>query len=100
MTNLSLAALVPTAVILSPSSLNVPVDYALAVLLPLHSHIGMNGVLSDYIPKNILPLTRLALLGASGVMFLGLMNLNITGSGVTETVKTIWREPPSNKEKQ
>ncbi|KAF0701382.1 Aste57867_8084 [Aphanomyces stellatus] len=96
-TSLALTALVPTAIILSPSALNLPVDYALAVLIPVHSHIGLNAVASDYVPKNLQTLVRAGILGASFITLVGLLNLNITGSGVTETVKTIWRERPAPK---
>ena len=76
--------------------LNVPVDYGLAVLIPVHAHIGMNYVISDYIPKHAQGLARLGWLSVTGVMFLGLLNMNISGVGVTETVKTIWRENPKD----
>ncbi|CAK4085825.1 unnamed protein product [Aphanomyces euteiches] len=100
LTSLALLALVPTAVVLSPSALNVPVDYALAALIPIHGHIGLNGVLSDYLPKNVQGLGRVAVLGVSVVTFVGLLSLNITGAGITESVKAIWIEPPSKKEEE
>ncbi|RHY94617.1 hypothetical protein DYB37_006629 [Aphanomyces astaci] len=96
-TSYGLLALVPAAVVLSPSALNVPVDYLLAVLVPVHSHIGINNVVSDYVPKNFKTLARAGVLGASIVTFLGLITLNVTGAGVTETVKSLWREPPSKE---
>ncbi len=97
-TSYGLLALVPAAFVLSPSSLNIPVDYLLAVLIPVHSQIGVNNVVSDYVPKNFQTLARVGVLGASAVTFLGLIALNVTGAGVTETVKSLWREPPSKKE--
>jgi len=43
--------LTPLAFLLSPSKMNMPVDIALGVLLPLHGHIGMNYVITDYATK-------------------------------------------------
>lgn len=97
-TSVGLLALVPAAFVLSPSALSVPVDYALGVLIPLHSHIGMNNVISDYVPKSQQTLARLAWLGVTGVVFLGILRSNIEGPGLTETIKTIWRENPNKKQ--
>ncbi|TMW58002.1 hypothetical protein Poli38472_013476 [Pythium oligandrum] len=99
LSSLGLFALLPAAFVLSPSPLSVPVDLALGVLIPVHSHIGVNNVISDYVPKPHQPLARLAALGVTGVLFLGLLRANVEGEGITETVKTIWRENP-NKKKQ
>ena len=49
--NNALLALTPVAMVLAPSSLCMPVDLALGVLFPLHSHIAMNFVITDYVPK-------------------------------------------------
>ena len=51
--NWSLLALTPLAFIMSPSPINMPVDWTLAVLFPLHAHFGMNSVIYDYVPKFI-----------------------------------------------
>ena len=31
--------------------LSFPVDMGLAIMFPLHGHIGMNYVITDYVPK-------------------------------------------------
>ncbi|CAI5720656.1 hypothetical protein KXD40_000728 [Peronospora effusa] len=98
LTNVSLMIAVPLAFVLSPSPLVLPVDLAVGVILPVHAHIGMNNVISDYVPKNVRTLARLGWLGATSLMFLGLLRVNLEGPGITEVVKTIWRESP-NKEK-
>jgi hypothetical protein len=36
---------------------------------------------------------RAAVLGASVVAYMGIMKVNLTGPGLTETVKTLWRKP-------
>jgi succinate dehydrogenase (ubiquinone) membrane anchor subunit len=36
---------------------------------------------------------RAAVLGASAVAYLGIMKVNLSGPGLTETVKALWRKP-------
>jgi succinate dehydrogenase (ubiquinone) membrane anchor subunit len=36
---------------------------------------------------------RAAVLGASVVAYMGIMKVNLTGPGLTETVKALWRRP-------
>ena len=45
---LVLAVLTPIAFLLSPSKLTLAVDLPLGVLFPLHSHIALNYVITDY----------------------------------------------------
>lgn len=42
-------------------------------------------------------LWRYAMLGVTGVTILGLLKLNLTGPGITETYKSLWREPPKEE---
>ncbi|GMI35362.1 hypothetical protein TrCOL_g6346 [Triparma columacea] len=92
--NMAIMALTPVAFALSPSMINMPVDLALGLALPLHAHIGMSYVITDYVPKvskGLLGPARIVLLGVTGVTILGLGNLNLRGDGMTETVKSMWR---------
>lgn len=95
--SMALLGLTPVAFVLSPSPIALPVDFALGVLFPLHAHIGMNNIISDYVPKETRTLARLAWLGVTGVMLLGFLRVNIEGPGLTETIKTVWRESPNKK---
>ncbi|RLN96357.1 hypothetical protein BBJ28_00007920 [Nothophytophthora sp. Chile5] len=97
LSSMGLMALVPVAFVLSPSPLAMPVDLALGAILPIHAHIGMNNVISDYVPKRMRTLARVSWLGVTAVMFLGLLRVNIEGPGLTECVKTVWRESPNKK---
>lgn len=97
LTSVGLMGLVPVAFVLSPSPLNLPVDLALGVLIPLHAHVGMNNVISDYVPKAQRQLVRISWLGVTAVMLLGFLRVNLEGAGITETIKTVWREPPAKK---
>lgn len=36
---------------LQGSTLTLVADLALGVVMPIHSHISVNGVISDYVPK-------------------------------------------------
>ena len=92
--NMLVLGLTPIAFALSPSFLNKPVDFALGLALPLHAHIGMSYVITDYVPKvskALLGPARVVLLGMTAVTVLGLTKLNIFGVGMTEVVKSLWR---------
>ncbi|KAF1316764.1 Sdh4, succinate dehydrogenase subunit 4, partial [Globisporangium splendens] len=95
--NMALLGLTPVAFILSPSPVAVPVDFALGVIIPIHTHIGMNVVISDYVPPQVRTLARVGWLGVTGVLLLGFLRVNIEGDGITETIKTVWRESPNKK---
>ncbi|CAN0136075.1 unnamed protein product [Pylaiella littoralis] len=91
--NMVVLAGVPAAVVTSPSALTMPLDVVLGIALPLHAHIGMNYVISDYVPRSSRGAARGAMLAASVVAAVGLLKLNLTGAGLTETLKATWRDP-------
>ncbi|CAL5227432.1 g10395 [Coccomyxa viridis] len=88
-----LAGAVPLAA-LSPkdTTFGKAVDLALGVAIPVHSHIAINSVLSDYVPKSVLGVTRWGALATTGIALAGLLKLNLQGPGITETVKQLWRK--------
>mmetsp|Transcript_13408 Transcript_13408/g.27364 ORF Transcript_13408/g.27364 Transcript_13408/m.27364 type:complete len:143 (-) Transcript_13408:34-462(-) len=101
--NLAIMALTPVAFALSPSVINMPFDLALGLALPLHAHIGMSYVITDYVPKvskGLLGPARVMLLGVTGVTILGLAHVNLKGDGMTETVKSMWRGTKKVEEKR
>lgn len=77
----------------APASANTPIDYLLATIIPFHSHVGISHVIADYVPKAMRNTARVGLFGASFILFSGLMKLNVSGPGVTETIKALWRRP-------
>merc|ERR1711907_520075 len=81
-----LAFVVPESVPVLPCVLNV----FLGVVFPIHGHIGMAGVLTDYVPKiagkGALNPARYALMGLTTVTVLGLLKHNLTGDGMTKSV--------------
>jgi len=101
--NMLLLGLTPVAFALSPSPFAMPVDIALGLALPIHAHIGMNYVITDYAPKiskGIVGPCRIAMLGLTAFTVLGLLKLNTTGEGLTETVKKLWRGLPKEEKKK
>ena len=93
--NLGLLGLTPLAIASEGSSLSFPVDMALAVAFPLHGHIGMNYVITDYIPKLFGNAargpSRIIMRGITGLTTLGLVKLNVEGPGITGALKALWR---------
>lgn len=98
----ALAGLVPVAFLSGEGSVMTRLcDLGLGVILPFHSHVAMNAVVSDYIPYAYRMPVRYGLLGASGITALGLLKLNLFGPGLTDTVRSLWRHekpaPPPKK---
>ena len=65
--------------------------------LPLHSHIALNYVVSDYVPKNVRGPARWAVLATTAVSALGLARLAVSEPGVTGTVKRLWSPSPADR---
>lgn len=75
-----------------PPPQNVPaVDYALALAAPLHGHVAMNYVISDYVPVAARMGARAGMLGLSLATVAGLLKLNREGPGVTGALKQLWK---------
>jgi len=91
---MALAALVPVALVLSPSRLNIPVDLALAAIIPFHTYYGMSQVITDYMPRSTQTLWLAILAVIALLMLIGFLNLSLRGPGLTESVKSLWRENP------
>lgn len=87
-----LAVLTPAAFMISPSPYNMPIDLSLGFIFPLHAHVGLNAVISDYVPKALQTTARLGLLGVTGITLIGLLKLNVMGPGLTESIKSLWRK--------
>ena len=86
-------AAMPLALITAPSPLTMPLDVVLGLALPLHAHIGMNYVITDYVPKlsrKAVGPARVFMVGVTGATVLGLMKVNFMGDGITTTVKGLW----------
>jgi hypothetical protein len=71
------------------------IDYGLALVGPLHGHVALNVVITDYVPAAARTGARAGLLGLSLASVAGLMQLNARGPGVTGTLRQFWRPAPS-----
>ncbi len=90
-TQVALLVLFPTAFLLSPSVLNYPVDLALGVMIPAHAYFGTKLIIHDYLPPVIEKIAHIILLILVLGMFFGIMKVNLSGEGVTECIKKLWR---------
>ena len=87
-----LAGLVPATLLADSSSIPARVaDVGLAVALPLHSHVALSYVVSDYVPKTFQLPVRAGVAGLTAVAFLGLMKAAVLGPGIGGAVKQLWR---------
>jgi succinate dehydrogenase (ubiquinone) membrane anchor subunit len=75
-------------------SLNPATDAILCRAILIHSHIGFESMVIDYIPKKRLPKTRLffwwSLRAATLLVAVGLYEFETNDVGVTEAIKRIW----------
>mmetsp|Transcript_8409 Transcript_8409/g.9600 ORF Transcript_8409/g.9600 Transcript_8409/m.9600 type:complete len:149 (+) Transcript_8409:107-553(+) len=92
-TNLACMVLAPLAIVAHPSPLSMPVDLALAVVFPLHAHMGMNFIFTDYVPGSPTGPARMALLAVTVLSTVGLLKLAVSEDGITGSLKAVWKEP-------
>lgn len=81
-TQQSLLVAAPVAMILSPTFLNIPVDFGLGVVIPVHMHMGMSGIIEDYVPKEYQGMSLTASLVLACLTGLGLFKINLCGAGI------------------
>ena len=89
------ASLIPLTVApFAAGSLNPTVDAVLCGVILVHSHLGFQGIVVDYIPKRRMPgvhkLFMWALNGVTALVALGLYEFETTDVGIAETVSKIW----------
>jgi len=95
--NLALLGATPLALATDNTALSFPVDMALGLMFAMHGHIGMNYVITDYVPKFMSKAAvgpaRGIMLGVTGLTVLGITRLNVEGPGLTGALKALWRKP-------
>lgn len=100
--NWAICGLTPLALLLSPSAVNLPVDLALGVGIPVHFQISGHMLVTDYAPlllgalgktAGVQNALRLAVTATTAITLVGLAKLNLQGPGLTETIKSVWRKP-------
>ncbi|KAI9854500.1 MAG: membrane anchor subunit of succinate dehydrogenase, Sdh4 [Vezdaea acicularis] len=89
------AGLVPLTVVpFATGSLNPSTDALLCALLIIHSHIGFESIIIDYLPEKRVPKSRLAagwgLRAATLLVAVGLYEFETNDVGITEAVKRVW----------
>ena len=96
-TNIAAMALAPLILVLPDSGVaTTSYNVVMGIALPLHGHIGMTGILTDYVPKlskGLLTPARYAMVGLTAVTVLGLLKHNLAGDGMTKSLKALWRQP-------
>jgi len=90
------AALIPITIApFAAGSLNPVLDATLCAGIIIHSHIGFQSVIIDYIPTKRLPKTRKfmwwVLRAATVSVAVGLYEFETNDVGVTEAIKRIWK---------
>ena len=93
MSHVALLVALPAALLLSPSMWVAPLDLALGLLIPWHTNVGMVNVLEDYVPKPYRKAAIAAMYLLSILTALGLLKVNLCGAGLTESFKSLWRQP-------
>eukprot|EP01147_Barroeca_monosierra_P000762 gene762-4052_t len=84
--SVALVGLVPAAFV-APGPF---VDYSLAVAMPLHTYMGMDVVLTDYVRDSLKPLAKFLNATIHTVTLGGLLYFNAHDVGVCEGLKMIW----------
>ena len=77
---------------LQGSTLTRGADLALALVLPVHSHVAMNNVISDYVPKNVAGKLCLGVRTFAGLLLSYMANILL---GTFADVKNIESTPVS-----
>ncbi|KAF2471091.1 CybS-domain-containing protein [Lindgomyces ingoldianus] len=88
--------LIPLTIVpFASGSLNPVMDATLCALLVIHSHIGFESCIIDYIPKKRLPISRMVAMWALriGTVALGvaLYSFETNDVGITEAAKRLWQ---------
>ncbi|KAG2493622.1 hypothetical protein HYH03_008139 [Edaphochlamys debaryana] len=92
-----LAGATPVAIVASKGGImQKAADFVFSFAIPIHSHICMNACVTDYLPYAARGPARVGVLGMSVITYLGIMKVNLSGPGLTETVRGLWRKPAKN----
>ncbi|KAK4694861.1 succinate dehydrogenase (ubiquinone) membrane anchor subunit, partial [Lecanoromycetidae sp. Uapishka_2] len=93
---LTAAALIPLTVApFAAGSLNPTLDAIFCATIIIHSHIGFQSIIIDYVPTRRIPKTRKAFMWglnlATLTVAVGLYEFETNDVGVTEAIQRIWR---------
>ena len=92
-------ATVTYGVLTGPSN---TLDVALAVVLPLHCHIGFQTIIDDYLPQRkfnvVYKVARGSLLLATALTLYGAYRFNTENIGISEAAAELWKSKVFYKE--
>jgi len=91
-TGIGLIATIPTAIFFQGTPFSPILDVALAFLLPAHGYLGTKLIIDDYLPGSKFAHWLLILL--TFLAGFGLLNINMSGEGVSGTATRLWRKKP------
>ncbi|KAL8800685.1 MAG: hypothetical protein Q9182_004999 [Xanthomendoza sp. 2 TL-2023] len=96
------AALIPlTMAPFAAGTLNPITDALLCAGIIIHSHIGFQSIVIDYVPDKRLPKTRAmfwwGLRAATLVVAVGFFEFETNDVGLTEAIKKIWTAKPKEQ---
>mmetsp|Transcript_8280 Transcript_8280/g.13409 ORF Transcript_8280/g.13409 Transcript_8280/m.13409 type:complete len:158 (-) Transcript_8280:1158-1631(-) len=99
--NMGLMVLTPVAFLVAPTPLAMPVDIGLSLVIPLHAHIGMSWIFTDYLPgQSPTGALRMVMAGATCLAIIGLLKVSVTGDGLIGTLKATWSTHDELKKKR
>jgi len=78
--SVALLAMIPAAMVYP----NVVLDHGFALLAPLHMYWGVKAIIGDYLPRAIVPATKVTWLVLCVMSTLGLLYINVNDVGVTK----------------
>ncbi|KAL8683402.1 MAG: hypothetical protein Q9186_000664 [Xanthomendoza sp. 1 TL-2023] len=96
------AALIPLTIApFAAGTLNPMTDALLCAGIIIHSHIGFQSIIIDYVPDKRLPKTRAlfwwGLRAATLVVAVGFFEFETNDVGLTEAIKRIWTAKPKGE---
>jgi len=81
-------------------TISFPFEVAIGLIIPLHSHIGFNYIITDYVPKAMRSAARAGLLATTVISALGLTYINVSGGGIGNAFRSLWKKPPVSDKKE
>jgi succinate dehydrogenase (ubiquinone) membrane anchor subunit len=91
----AILALTVPAMFIDAPVVSLPLDLVLGFVFPLHAHVAMNYVITDYVPKASRGIVRMVVLATTVITTAGLLKLNVSGPGFSATIKSLWRKQES-----
>jgi len=73
--------------------ISFPFELSLGLIIPLHSHIGFNYIISDYVPKAMRSSARGGVLATTLISVAGLTYINLTQGGIADAFLSLWKKP-------